>query len=102
MLWFFKVWAKIGMKESTYIHKFNKRKSVNGHRFPMPQLSRRGDKKVEMIHWLQGGQGSFISPHMDVHSVHKATSGGEGGGVRTDIRMYGCTDRRNEHTYTVK
>jgi hypothetical protein len=28
----------------------NRRESVNGHRFPMPHLSGRGDERVEMGH----------------------------------------------------
>jgi hypothetical protein len=47
----------------------NRRKSVNGHRFPMPHLSRRGDKRVEMGHRPRKGRSPLISSHKDVHSA---------------------------------
>jgi hypothetical protein len=39
------------------------------HRFLMPHLSRRGDKRVEMGHRFRRGRSPLISSHMDVHSV---------------------------------
>jgi hypothetical protein len=52
------------MKSSFYDE--TRRKSGNGHRFPMPHLSRRGDKRVEMGHRLRRGRSPLISSYMDV------------------------------------
>jgi hypothetical protein len=67
--------------------------------FPMPHFSRRGDERLEMGHWPQGGQGPLISSHTDVYSIHRGTSrggGGRGGGVgyvHMYIRTHVWTDR---------
>jgi hypothetical protein len=73
----------------------NRHKSVNGHRFPMPHLSRTVDKRVEMGHCPKGAE-ALSSHHiwMLIPSVGQLW-----GGVRTyvcteglaDVRTYGCT-----------
>jgi hypothetical protein len=62
-------------------------RSVNGHRYPMPHLSRRGDKRVEMGHRPRRGQSPLISSHMIVYSVCPLNKIWVGG-VRMYVRMY--------------
>jgi hypothetical protein len=64
-----------------------RRESINGHRFPMPHLSRRGDKRVEMGHRPRRERRPLISSHMEVYSVRREKSGRGG-----YIRAYICTD----------
>jgi hypothetical protein len=69
-----------------------RRKSVNDHWFPMPHLSRRGDKRVEMGHRPQGAE-ALSSYHILTVIL---SVGQHGGRVRTYGRTYGRADR---HTY---
>jgi hypothetical protein len=43
-------------------------KSINGHQFPIPHLSRRSDKRVEMGHRPRRRRSPLILSHMDVHT----------------------------------
>jgi hypothetical protein len=65
-----------------------RRKSIYGHRFPMPHFSRRCDKRVEMGHRPQRGQSPLISSHMDVHSVRPSVGQHRG---RVYVHIYGRT-----------
>jgi hypothetical protein len=42
-------------KEGRKMEERNRLESVNGHQFPMPHFSRRGDERVEMGHRPQKG-----------------------------------------------
>jgi hypothetical protein len=81
-----------------------RRESVKGHRFPMPHLSRRGDKRVEMGHCLEGGEAlssyhvwMFIPPaRPSIRRVTSERGRGRRGTyictyIHTDGRTYGCT-----------
>jgi hypothetical protein len=68
-----------------------RRESVNGHRFPMPHLSRRGDERVEMGHWPEGAEA--LSSHHIWTFIPSIGQYREGGYGRTDRRTDGRTDR---------
>jgi hypothetical protein len=75
-------------------------KSINGHRFPIPHLSRRSDKRVEMGHRPRRRRSPLILSHLDVHTIRR------GEGVQIDICTNGwtyvwtymCTDKQMEWT----
>jgi hypothetical protein len=75
-------WARYGCEEC--LASLTRRKSINGHRFPMPHLSRRGNKRIEMGHRPRRWRSSLISSHMDVHSVRPSVRPY----VRPSVRTY--------------